>query len=147
MKARDIMTPDPTVVTPEEPIAFAAALMRDRDVGMIPVVGDREHMRLEGVLTDRDIAIRCVSEKHDSRCRVQDHMTCNHLDVVHDNDDLTDVVRRMESDQIRRIPVIAEGGRLIGVIAQADLALKVGPDDPELVEEMLEEVSKPHHST
>jgi CBS domain-containing protein len=147
MKARDIMTPDPSVVTPEEPIAHAAALMRDRDVGMIPVVGDREHMRLEGVLTDRDIAVRCVAEKHDSRCRVQDHMTTSHLDVVHANDELTDVVRKMESDQIRRIPVVAEGGRLIGVIAQADLALKVGPDDPALVEEMLEEVSKPHHAT
>lgn len=145
MKAREIMTPNPSVVTPEEPIAHAAVMMRDRDVGMIPVVGDRDHMRLEGVLTDRDIAIRCVAEKHDSRCRVRDHMTSDHLDVVHDDDDLKDVVKKMESDRVRRIPVVAEGGRLVGVIAQADLALKVGPDDPELVEEVLEEVSRPGH--
>lgn len=147
MKARDIMTPNPSVVTPEEPIAHAAAMMRDHDVGMIPVVGDRTNMRLEGVLTDRDIAIRCVAEKHDPHCRVQDHMTADHLDVVRDDADVQDVVKKMEADQIRRIPVVAEGRRLIGVIAQADLALKVGPDDPELVEEMLAEVSKPHHST
>ncbi|HUF27005.1 MAG TPA: CBS domain-containing protein [Gemmatimonadaceae bacterium] len=62
MKARDIMTRDPAVVTPDEPVSRAAELMKQRDIGMIPVVNDRSHMRLEGVLTDRDIAIRFVAE-------------------------------------------------------------------------------------
>ncbi|MBI2186078.1 MAG: CBS domain-containing protein [Acidobacteria bacterium] len=62
MKVRDIMTPDPEVVTPEEPISRAARIMRDYDVGIVPVVGDSESRNLVGVITDRDIACRHVAD-------------------------------------------------------------------------------------
>ncbi len=145
MKARDIMTPNPSVVTPQQPIAHAAEMMRERDVGIIPVVDDPSSMRLEGVLTDRDITVRCVAFGHDSDCRVQDHMTTDHLDVVRADADISEVIKKMESDQVRRIPVVADGSRLVGIIAQADLAVKLGPKDPALVEEVLERVSQPTH--
>jgi CBS domain-containing protein len=146
MKARDIMTPDPSVVTPQQPIAHAAEIMRERDVGMVPVVDDVSNMRLEGVLTDRDIAVRCVAFGHDGSCKVQDHMTTDDLDVVRADADISEVVTRMETDRVRRIPVVADGARVVGIIAQADLALKLGPKDPTLVEEVLERISEPVHT-
>jgi CBS domain-containing protein len=146
MKARDIMTPDPSVVTPQQPIAHAAEIMRERDVGMVPVVDDLSNLRLEGVLTDRDIAIRCVAFGHDGSCRVQDHMTTDGLDVVRADADISEVITKMETDRVRRIPVVDDGSRIVGIIAQADLAVKIGPKDPTLVEEVLERISEPVHT-
>ena len=142
MKARDLMSPHPFVVTGDERIATAAGLMRDRNVGMVPVVDDRAHMHLRGVITDRDIVVRCVAEHHSRECRVEDHMTGAHLRTVTADADVGEVVAKMMGDQIRRI-LVTEGGRLMGVIAQADLALKAGPLEPLRVEEVLERISAP----
>ena len=141
MRARDIMTSNPLVVTGEDTISHAAEIMRDAEVGIVPVVDDREHRRLIGVLTDRDIAVRCVSHKHVPACDVRLHMSGDHLHTVAPDDDVDRVIEAMAHDQVRRIPVVAEDGRLIGMISQADLATKVGPDNPLDVERVLESVS------
>ena len=143
MKARDIMTANPRVVTPMETIVHAAEIMRDLDVGIVPVVDDLTTMHLEGVLTDRDIVVRCVAHGHNASCRVGDHMTTDHLGVVRADADVDDVIRRMEQDQVRRIPVVADGSRLVGIIAQADLAVKLGPKEPLRIEELIEKISTP----
>jgi CBS domain-containing protein len=143
VKARDIMTPNPAVVTPDAPIARAAEIMRDLDVGIVPVVDDTSRMRLEGVLTDRDIAVRCVAQRHDAKCLVRDHMTARNVDTVTPEADVTQVIAKMEQDRVRRIPVVDEAKRLVGIIAQADLAVKLGPREPLEVEHMLERVSEP----
>ena len=140
------MTPNPAVVTPEDPIAKAAQIMRDAGVGMVPVVSDKDTLALKGVLTDRDIVIRCVAERHQPTCLVRDHMTADNVDTVTADDDIHDVVAKMESDQLRRIPVVAEGRRLTGVIAQADVAIKVGPREPHVVKDLVEKVSEPPDS-
>ena len=141
MRARDIMTSNPLVVTGEDTISHAAEIMRDAEVGIVPVVDDREHRRLIGVLTDRDIAVRCVSHKHVPACDVRLHMSGDHLHTVAPDDDVDRVIEAMAHDQVRRIPVVADDGRLIGMISQADLATKVGPDNPLDVERVLESVS------
>jgi CBS domain-containing protein len=147
MKARDIMTPNPSVITPDEPIGRAAAIMRVLDVGIVPVVDDATSMRLQGVLTDRDIVVRCVARGHDGRCRVRDHMTADHLDTVGPDADAAEVIARMEGDRVRRIPVVGDDGRVVGIIAQADLAVKLGPKEPLEVEHLLERISEPAHAT
>lgn len=146
MKARDIMTSDPCVVTQREPVWRAAEIMRDLDIGIVPVVDDSSSMRLLGVITDRDIAVRCVAKKHGSSCTVGDHMTSGHLDTAHPDDDIDTVINLMERDQVRRIPVVSDGDHLVGVIAQADLATKLGPAEPLKIEEVLERVSAPHRT-
>lgn len=146
MRARDIMTANPTVVTPDELVARAAEIMHELDVGIVPVVGDRSRMALEGVLTDRDIVVRCVARRHGTTCRVRDHMTSDHLDTVAPEADVAAVIAKMERDRVRRIPVVGEGNRLVGIIAQADLAVKLGPKEPLQVEHMLERVSEPAHA-
>ena len=143
MKARDIMTSHPHVITQREPVSRAAEIMRDLDVGILPVVDDPSSMRLLGVITDRDIAVRCVAKKHGTSCTVGDHMTSKHLDTARPDDDVEAVMALMERDQVRRIPVVSDDNRLAGVIAQADLATKLGPKEPQKMEEVLQRISSP----
>jgi len=146
MKARDIMTSDIEVVTPNDPVSRAAQLMRDADVGIIPVVDDPSNMRLRGVITDRDIAVRHVAERHQQECRVGDHMTDSGLDTVSPDTDIEQVASLMEREQVRRIPVVEDGDRLVGIIAQADLAREEAPS-AKRVGEVLEGISEPGGGT
>src|SRR5688500_7725702 len=120
MKARDIMTTNPRVVTASDSISRAAEIMRDTDVGIVPVVEDSGSMRLAGVVTDRDIAVRIVAEGRDGNVNVREIMSSG-LTTVGPDDDLDRVTDLMKSEQVRRIPV-CEGERLVGIIAQADVA-------------------------
>jgi CBS domain-containing protein len=120
MKARDIMTSNPQVVTASDSISRAAEIMRDTDVGIVPVVEDSGSMRLAGVVTDRDIAVRIVAEGRDGNVNVREIMSSG-LKTVGPDDDVTRVTELMKTEQVRRIPV-CEGEKLVGIIAQADVA-------------------------
>ncbi len=146
MKARDIMTSNPLAVTPGEPISRAAELMRDVDVGLIPVVDDTKSMRLVGVITDRDISVRCVAKQHSPSCVIRDHMTKGPIDTVRPDDDVETALSLMKRDQVRRIPVVSEDNHLVGIIAQADLATTLGPTQPQQVQQVLEQVSQPRET-
>ena len=136
------MTADPQVVTPNDTVARAAEIMRDTNVGIVPVVEDVTSLRLRGVITDRDIAIRHVAERHTDDCRVASHMSLGVATAAPD-EDVNTVMARMRTEQVRRIPVVEDGERLVGIIAQADLATELGPRDPERVELTLEQISQP----
>jgi CBS domain-containing protein len=142
MTARDLMTPDPQVVTGSDPVSHAARVMRDFNIGMIPVVDDWVYLRPRGVITDRDIVLRCVAERQPVDRPVEEFMTCGHLATVSPDAGIQEVMRRMARAQLRRLLVI-DRGRIVGIIAQADLALKQGPRDPLRVEEVLERISEP----
>lgn len=120
MKARDIMTANPRTVTPDDSASRAAEIMRDTDVGIVPVVEDSGSMRLAGVVTDRDIAVRIVAEGRDAQVNVREIMSSG-LATVGPDDDVERVTDLMKAEQVRRIPV-CEGDRLVGIIAQADVA-------------------------
>ena len=123
MKARDMMTPDPEFVTPEQPLSRAAQIMRDFDVGSVPVVSDDVSRHLIGLITDRDIAVRHVAEAHQQDCSVRAHMTHDDIETVESSDDAETVLEAMKRREVRRIPVVDENGKLLGVIAQADIAV------------------------
>jgi CBS domain-containing protein len=144
MKARELMTPNPEVVTREEQLSRAAEIMRDSDVGAVPVVDDHTSMRLVGLITDRDIAVRHVAGDNSVDCRVGDHMTSGQLYTVAPDDDVRDVLERMKSEQVRRVPV-TEGDRLVGIIAQADIAIDFAKDREtgKLVEKISESERNP----
>jgi CBS domain-containing protein len=125
MRASEIMTDDPETVTPEASLADAAKKMRDLDVGIIPVVESGDSRRLRGVITDRDIAVRAVAEGGDVRSmKVSDCMTTE-VETCNKNDTLQNVLRVMEREQVRRVPVTDREGRLVGIIAQADVITDV----------------------
>jgi CBS domain-containing protein len=142
MKARDLMTENPECVSESDPIGRAAQLMRDLNVGLLPVVDDSNSRRLTGVITDRDIAVRHVAEGHDGECRVGDEMTRdNHLTVSPDDDDRT-VLTRMRDGQVRRIPVV-ENDRVVGIVAQADVAVEGAGSGPKDVGRTVADISEP----
>ena len=140
MKAREIMTTNPESVTPSDSVQSAARIMRDSDVGIVPVVDDQQSRRLRGVITDRDITVRCVAEGRDGNCRVSDLMS-NDLVTARPDDDVGHIMDRMKSEQIRRVPIVDDNNCLVGIVAQADLALD-GPSD-RAVGEVVEKISEP----
>lgn len=142
MLVRDIMTAEPQFVTPDETATQAARLMRTLDIGMLPVVDTPRTMALVGVVTDRDLVVRCMAEGHGGPCDIASHMTPVPLVTVAPDLNVRDAVEAMANSQVRRLPVIA-GGRLVGVVTQGDIAQKVGPTDPAMVEWMLERISRP----
>ncbi len=143
MKARELMTEDPECVSEGETVQRAAQLMRELNVGLIPVVDDASSRRLRGVITDRDIAIRHVAEGHDAgSCRVGDEMSGNPLYTVTPEDSTDTVMSRMKEGQVRRIPVV-EDERVVGMIAQADLAVETPDSEAREVERTVEEISEP----
>jgi len=142
MKARDLMTPDPFTVLPTDTVARAAELMRDIRVGCIPVVKSSATPVLIGLITDRDITVRCVANAHPGPCLVHQHMTSANLLTVGAEADESEVIAKMEQAQVRRIPVVKADGSLLGIVAQADLATKLGPKEPLVVEAVLERISK-----
>jgi CBS domain-containing protein len=141
MKARDIMTDYPQAVTPSDPLSHAAALMRDGDIGFLPVVEDRNSRRLVGVITDRDITIRHVADAHTDECVIKQHMTSDRLVTLAPDADTNEVHRLMIERQVRRIPVVDSDGRVLGVIAQADVATKEQRDRK--TGEIVEKISEP----
>ncbi len=143
MNAQSLMTQQPTVVFAGDSVSHAARLMRRLDVGMLPVVDDATHRRLVGVLTDRDIVIRCLAEGHLTDCIVRDHMTSAPIATVAPGATVREIADRMEQSQVRRLPVVDAAGQVVGVVTQADLARRVGPENPWLVEEVLERISTP----
>lgn len=141
MKARDIMTEYPHAVTPRDPVTHAAALMRDSNIGFLPVVDDRESKHLVGVITDRDITIGHVAAAHDNTCRVDQHMNAGPLVTVTPDADVREVHELMAQHQVRRLPVTDSDGCLLGVVAQADVAVK--EEKPRDAGQVLAEISEP----
>ena len=140
MKARELMTSNPECVTREDSLQRAAQIMRDHDTGFVPVVDDHSTKRLTGVITDRDIAIRAVAEGRTGG-NVGETMSTGVLRTVRPDDSENDVLRAMQDAQVRRIPVVEEGERLVGVIAQADIATREVGDKK--VGETVERISEP----
>ena len=117
-KINDSMTANPCVIEADKPVSYAAKMMRDEDVGFAPIVdGDR----LVGTLTDRDIAVRVVAEGRDPNETLVRDVATNNLITVDPEDDLDEAMRLMARHQVRRVAVV-QGGRLVGVVAQADVA-------------------------
>lgn len=146
MRASQIMTEDPETVTPDANLADVARMMRDMNVGVIPVVESKENRRLKGLVTDRDITVRAVAEGKDAKStKVSDVMTSD-VETCNKNDSVRDVLNLMEREQVRRVPITDREGRLVGIIAQADVATdyadgRSGRD--ERVANVLERISEP----
>jgi CBS domain-containing protein len=138
---RSVMTELPTVSLPSDTIDHVAQLMRNEDVGSIPIVDNPESRRLVGIVTDRDIAMRVVADGRDPKSVTADEIMSRDLQTCQPETNLEDALNAMERHQIRRIPVVEGDRRLVGIIAQADIARRVG--QAEKTAELVEEVSKP----
>jgi CBS domain-containing protein len=141
MRIQDIMTKDPSCVTTNATVREVAQLMGRENVGMVPVVEADSSKRLVGVVTDRDIAIRCIAEGKDGSCRVSDVMSSNKLATCNESDDVDDVMQAMQTEKVRRIPIVDERGSLVGIVSQADVVRKA--NDSHEAERTVEMISQP----
>jgi CBS domain-containing protein len=136
--ARDVMTPDPACCSPNTTLDQIAKLMRQNNCGEIPIVDSANHP--VGVVTDRDIVCRVVAEGKNPSGQTAESVMTKPVVCVSSDAKLEDVIATMEEHQIRRVPVVDEGGCCTGIIAQADIATQ-GPAKKS--GELLREVSRP----
>jgi CBS domain-containing protein len=145
MRARDIMTRDPECCRREDTARLAAEIMRDKDCGVIPVVD--ESRRVIGIVTDRDLAVRIIAAGKSADTRLNEVMTPG-AKCCSADDDLRDVEHKMAELQVRRIPICDAGGRVLGIISQADIARAAGTESEVSEQEIalvLEQISEPAH--
>jgi CBS domain-containing protein len=134
-RCREIMTKSVTTATREMSLREIAKLMRDGDMGILPIVDGK---KLVGLVTDRDIVVRAVAEGKDSSTKVDEVMS-KEIFSVKPSDFVFEAVRLMGDKQVRRIPVVDEQDELVGIIAIADVALEM--EDQREIAETLEEIS------
>jgi CBS domain-containing protein len=133
-KISDAMTSSPCAIEADKPIAYAAQMMRDENVGFAPIV---EGDRIVGTLTDRDIAVKVVAEGKDPETTIVRTIASKDLVTVDPDEGLDEALKLMAQHQVRRLPVVEGGGRLVGVVAQADVAREAKPKQTgEVVEEI-----------
>jgi CBS domain-containing protein len=133
---RNAMTSNPCSIDAGKSVAYAAKMMRDEDVGIAPIV---EGDRLVGVLTDRDIAVRVVAEGLDPERVKVFEVASRDVVTLDPGQDLDEALRLMARHQVRRLPVVEEDGRLVGVVAQADVATEA---DERRTGEVVEQISR-----
>ena len=143
MFAHELMTGQPVVIAHDATLSAAAELMRIRGVGMLPVVDYMRAYKLVGVITDRDLVVRGLAFGHGGSAKVHEHMTRDPLVTVGPETPVKEIALLMARHQLRRIPVLDDAGAVVGIVAQADLAVLVGPTDPSLVERVVEGISRP----
>ena len=135
--ARDLMTPDPTCVKEGQTLAEAARMLRDLNVGSMPICGDDN--RLKGMLTDRDIVVKCIAQGGDPNTVTAGELAEGKPVTIGADDDIREALRMMQEHQVRRLPVI-DGHDLVGIIAQADVARELSPGQ---TAETVEQISEP----
>jgi CBS domain-containing protein len=141
MKISEIMTKNPTTVTPGTTVRDAAQLMQREDTGILPVVESGGERKLVGVVTDRDIAIRVVAEGRGSDTRVSEVMTSSRLATLRPDADVDELMDTMADQQVRRVPIVDDRGTLVGIVAQADIVRKAR--DEKKSERTVEKISEP----
>ncbi len=142
MTVREVMTPNPVCCVPGDTAQSVAKIMCEHNVGSMPVVVDQQSRKLTGIITDRDLCCSIIAQGLDPKnTTIQKYMRQNPV-ACRDGENLDGCEQAMQQHQIRRIPVVDGDGRCIGIVAQADLALK---DRPEKVSKTVADISRPQH--
>lgn len=140
-KCSDVMTKDLTCCVAKDTVNLAAQSMKAQDIGAVPVVDSHETKKLVGIVTDRDLALKVVAAGLDPRqTRIEEVMSRN-LVMCRLQDDVELALDAMSQRQLRRIPVVDDEVRLVGIIAQADVATRLA--EPEATGKVVKQISRP----
>jgi CBS domain-containing protein len=134
---RDAMTGDPRSIGASASVVEAARLMREKHIGSLPVTDEE---KLVGMITDRDITTRVVAEAADLQTLSVEDVYSRDLISVGPDKDLEEALRLMARHQVRRLPVVEDDGSLVGIVAQADIALR---ENEKKTGELVEAISEP----
>jgi CBS domain-containing protein len=133
----DLMTANPCAIEADKPVAYAAKMMQQERVGLAPIV---DGGRLVGTLTDRDIVTRVVAQGKDPQSVTVREVASTDPVTIDPQQDLDEALQLMASHQVRRLPVVEEDGRLVGIVAQADIAREAKEKQ---TGQLVEDISKP----
>lgn len=139
-KCNEIMTKDPVCCLPSDSVVKAADLMKIENIGSIPVIENEQSQKLVGIVTDRDLALKIVAVALDAKSTNVETVMTSKVVTCFASDDLQKALDAMAEHQLRRIPVVDDHNRIVGIIAQADVATRA--DQPEKTGEMVKEISQ-----
>jgi len=139
-KCDEVMTKNPICCLPNDMVAKVAQLMRRENVGSIPVVENEQTKKLVGIVTDRDLALKVVADGLDGKTTIAEAVMTSDIVTCLAEDDLQKALDAMADHQLRRIPVVNKEYKVVGIIAQADVATRV--NQPEKTAEMVKEISQ-----
>ena len=139
-KCSDVMTENPVYALPDYTVEKVAQLMKKEDIGPVPVVDNEQNKRLVGIVTDRDLALKVIADGRDPQTTKVEEVMTRKLITCRPDDDVESAMKAMAQYQLRRIPVVNDDNRLVGIISQADVATRV--DEPEKTAEVVKEISQ-----
>jgi CBS domain-containing protein len=139
-KARDVMTKELIYASPQDTVSHVAELMKMEDIGPVLIVDNEESRRLVGIVTDRDLVLKVIAEGQDPKTTRVEEVMSKKLVTCRADDDVENAMKAMAQYQLRRIPVVEDDNRLVGIISQADIATRVG--EPERTAEVVKEISE-----
>jgi len=139
-KCHEVMTKNPACCLQNDTVSKAAELMKSENVGSIPVIENEQTRKLIGIVTDRDLTLKIVAEGRDAKSTKVDEVMTHKVVTCRTEDDLQKALDAMAEHQLRRIPIVDANNRVVGIIAQADVATRV--DQPEKTAEMVKEISQ-----
>jgi CBS domain-containing protein len=130
---------DPAVCMSSDPVGKVAQVMKREDVGPIHIV-EKSTRKLVGMVTDRDLALKVVADARDTQTTKAEEVMSRRLVTCHADDDVQKALDAMSENQLRRIPVVDGKNRVIGIIAQADVVMRVG--QPEQTAAMVKKIPR-----
>jgi CBS domain-containing protein len=139
-KCKEVMTKDPIYCLPNNMVSDAAALMRKEHIGSILVVENEETKKLVGIVTDRDLAMKVVADGLDAKSTKVEVVMTHKVITRRSNNDVQKALDSMAKYQLRRIPIVDKDNKVLGIIAQADIATRV--DHPRKTAAMVKEISQ-----
>ena len=139
-KSDEVMTKNPVCCVPNDMVAKVAELMKSKNVGSIPMIENEQTRRLVGIVTDRDLAMKIVAKGRVANSTKLEAVMTNKVVTCLADDNLHKAMNAMSEHQLRRIPVLDNNNRIVGIIAQADVATRV--DQPEKTAAMVKGISQ-----
>lgn len=136
----EVMTKNPVSATPTDTVVNVAQLMKERDIGPVPIVEDKLSKKLIGIVTDRDLAMKVVADGLDPNTTLARDVMTSEVVTCREDDEIDSALEAMSRNQLRRILVVDAKDALVGIIAQADVATRM--DEPEKTGEVVKEISQ-----
>jgi CBS domain-containing protein len=139
-KCNEVMTKNPVCCRPDDMVVKVAQLMQSENIGSIPVIENERTLKLVGIVTDRDLALKIVAKGQDAKSTKVEAVMTRQIVTCRIGDDLQMALDAMAEHQLRRIPIVDEDDKIVGIIAQADVATRV--NQPEKTAAMVKEISQ-----
>ena len=139
-KCNEVMTKNPVCCLPNDMVAKVAQLMKSKDIGPVPIIENEQTKRLVGIVTDRDLALKIVAEGRDAKSTKAEEVMTRKVVTCRGEDDVQKALDAMSEHQLRRIPVVDNDNKIVGIIAQADVATRV--DQPAKTAEVVKDISQ-----